>query len=393
MRIQRRATTEIWSSPKFSRAIFTPPFMDGGKTRTAYTLTRLFSRTGSLPLRHLILVAIRVSPVLLVSLACRAQESPSAPLQAPLQTKTELVRVDVSVLNKSGNFIGGLAQKDFRILEGGLVQPIVYFSPVDAPAQVLVLVETSPAVYLIQNEHLIAAFALLDGLAAEDQVALVTYDEAPHAILPFTPDKFALTAALGQIQYTLGTAQLNFFESISAVVDWISPIHGKKAIVILSTGLDSSPPARFDALAQKLRAQDAVIFPVALGGSLRQASGQKKKGQKNTRNPDAQPKESPEESWNPLSFAKADAGLLSLAKITGGRAYFPASAKEFSPIYREIARVLRHQYVLGIVPAQDGKFHSLTIEVVDASGQPVAPSAKSAEFRVFAREGYLAPGP
>jgi VWFA-related protein len=367
--------------------------MDGGKTQTAYTLTRLFSRTGSLPLRHLLLSAIRVSPVLLISLACRAQESPSARLQAPLQTKTELVRVDVSVLDKSGNFIGGLAQKNFRIADGGLVQPIVYFSPVDAPAEVLVLVETSPAVYLIRNEHLVAAYALLDGLAAEDQVALVTYDQAPHAILRFTPDKSALTAALGQIQYTLGTAQLNFFDSISAVVDWISPIPGKKAIVILSTGLDSSPTARLDGLAQKLRSQDAVIFPVALGGSLRPASGKKKKGSKITRNPHAQPEESPEGPDNPLSFAKADAALLSLAKITGGRAYFPASAKEFAPIYREIARALRHQYVLGIVPAQDGKFHSLSVEVVDSSGPPAAPSAKSVEFRVLAREGYLAPGP
>jgi len=299
----------------------------------------------------------------------------------------------VSVLDKGGNFVGGLVQKDFRILDGGVVQPIVYFSPVDTPAAVLVLVETSPAVYLVHNEHLIAAYALLDGLAAEDQVALVTYDQAPHAILGFTPDKSALSAALGQIQYTLGTAQLNFFDSISGVVDWLSPIQGKKALVILSTGLDSSPPARLDALALKLRADDVVIFPVALGGSLRQASGKKKNPAKNARNSAAQTQESPQEPDNPLSFAKADAALLSLAKITGGHAYFPASAKEFSPIYREIAAALRHQYVLGIVPAQDGRLHSLTVQVVDASGQPALPSGKSAEFRVFAREGYIAPGP
>lgn len=317
----------------------------------------------------------------------------AAPLQAPIQAKTELVRVDVSVLDKGRNFVGGLGQKDFRILDGGVVQPIVYFSPVDTPAQVLVLVETSPAVYLIHNEHLIAAYALLDGLAAEDQVALVTYDQAPHAILGFTPDKSALTAALGQIQYTLGTAQLNFFDSISGVVDWLSPVQGKKALVILSTGLDSSPPARLEALAQKLRADDVVIFPVALGGSLRQASGKKKKPPKNARNPDTQMQESSQGLDNPLSFAKADAALLSLAKITGGRAYFPASAKEFAPIYREIAAALRHEYVLGIIPAQDGRFHSLTVQVLDASGQPAPPGAKSPEFRVFAREGYLAPRP
>jgi VWFA-related protein len=367
--------------------------MDGGKIRTAHTLTRLFSRTASPLLRFLFVPALALSAVCFSPLACHAQELPGAPPQAPIQAKTELVRVDVSVLDKGGNFISGLAQKDFRVLDGGVPQPIVFFSPVDAPAQVLVLVETSPAVYLIHNEHLIAAYALLDGLAAEDQVALVTYDQAPHAILGFTPDKSALTAALGQIQYTLGTAQLNFFDSISGVVDWLSPIHGKKALVILSTGLDSSLPARWEALAQKLRGDDVVIFPVALGGSLRQTSGKKKKPAKNAWNPDAQTQESSQGPDNPLSFAKADAALLSLAKITGGRAYFPASAKEFAPMYREIAAALRHQYVLGILPAQDGRFHSLTVQVVGSNGQPVAPTAKSVEYRVFAREGYLAPGP
>ena len=301
--------------------------------------------------------------------------------------------MDVSVLDNNGNFIGGLAQRDFRVLDGGVVEPIVFFTPVEAPAQVLVLVETSPAVYLIHNEHLIAAYALLDGLSANDQVALVTYDQAPHAILAFTPDKSALLAALGQIQYTLGMAQLNFFDSISEVMDWLAPVHGKKALVILSTGLDSSPPTRWEALAQKLRVDDVVIFPVALGGSLRHASSKKKKSSKNAQKSDVQTQDASQELDNPLSFAKADAALLSLAKITGGRAYFPASAKEFAPIYREIAAALRHQYVLGILPAQDGRFHALTVQVLDPNGQPAARGAKSTEYRVSAREGYLAPGP
>jgi Ca-activated chloride channel family protein len=336
---------------------------------------------------------LAASAVFLFSVASRAQEPQVPAPQAPIQTKTELVRMDVSVLDKGGDFVGGLALKNFRVLDGAEVQPIVFFSPIEAPAQALVLVETSPAVYLIHNEHIVAAYALLDGLAADDQVALVTYDQAPHAILGFTTDKPALLGALGQIQYTLGTAQLNFFDSISGVMDWLSSVQGKKAIVILSTGLDSSPPARWDIVAQKLRADDVVIYPVALGGSLRQANAKKKKNAKNSRTPSAQSQESPADPENPLSFAKADAALLSIAKITGGRAYFPVSAKEFAPIYREIAAALRHQYVLGIVPAQDGRFHSLTVQVTDSMAQSPSSAAKSAEYRVFAREGYQAPGP
>ncbi|MGH9713551.1 MAG: VWA domain-containing protein [Candidatus Acidiferrales bacterium] len=336
----------------------------------------------------LALIVVCLSP-----LAGYPQQQSGPAVQAPIQATTELVRVDVSVLDKSGNFVGGLVQQDFHVLDGGVAQPIVYFSPVEAPAQVLVLVETSPAVYLIHNEHLIAAYALLGGLAHDDQIALVTYDQAPHSILGFTPDKSAFAAALGQIQYTLGTAQLNFFDSISSVVDWLAPIHGKKALVILSTGLDSSPPSRWDALARKLRADDVVIFPVALGGSLRQPISKKKKSAKNGRKSEAPPQKSSPDQENPLSFEKADAALRSLAQITGGRAYFPLSAKDFVPMYREIAAALRHQYVLGFLPAQDGHFHSLTVQVGDSRSQPAGPAAKGTDYHVFAREGYLAPGP
>lgn len=301
--------------------------------------------------------------------------------------------MDASVVDKHGNFVAGLKQSNFRVRDGEAVHPIVYFSPVEAPAAILVLVETSPAVYLIHNQHLMAAYALLDGLAADDQIALVTYDQVPHALLPFTADKSALAGALGQIQYTLGTSQLNFFDSISTVLDWVAPVPGKKALVILSTGLDSSPPERWDALVKKLRAQDVVIFPVALGGSLRQPIQKKKKSSKKAAGSDSQAQQSTDDSENPLSFAKADAALLSLARITGGRAYYPASDKDFAPAYKEIAAALRHQYVLGIDPQHDGHFHSLTLQVLDSTGQPVPAEGKNAEYRIFAREGYLAPGP
>jgi hypothetical protein len=93
------------------------------------------------------------------------------------------------------------------------------------------------------------------------------------------------------------------------------------------------------------------------------------------------------------SFAKADRALRSLATITGGRAYFPRSDQDFVPIYHEIASALRHQYVIGIAPAHDGEFHSLTVEPLGANGQPMNPPSKKPVVRVFAREGYLAPGP
>ncbi|HWF37836.1 MAG TPA: VWA domain-containing protein [Candidatus Acidoferrales bacterium] len=316
--------------------------------------------------------------------------------QAPqvLQTSAELVKVDVSVADKHGDFVESLTQSDFRILDNGVERPITFFTPVDAPAQVLVLIETGPAVYLIHGDHLAAAYALLDGLEPRDQVALAAYDNAPRRILPFTSNKSLLLAALGGIQYNIGMGELNFYGSLAKILDWLDPVPGKRAIVLLTTGLDSSQPSHWDALVEKARRDDVVIFPVALGGSLRSTApvkGKGKKAQPNGPNSDTHAVT----SGNPVSFARADHDLRALASITGGRAYFPDSRQDFVAIYRQIAAMLRHQYVLGFAPAHDGQLHSLSVELVSskALGRATKSRNKGAEYQIFSRSGYLAPAP
>jgi Ca-activated chloride channel homolog len=346
---------------------------------TAFTLSRDFRKPDSLCLLFLRAAFAAIFCCVMIPVAVGAQQ-PAGNVQQPLQVTTEMVQIGVSVLAGGGDFVSGLQRKNFRVLDAGNERPLVFFAPTDAPAQILVLVETSPAVYLIQNQHIAAAYALLDGLGPDDQVALVTYNQAPQAVLAFTPDKNALLAALGEIQFSVGMGELNFYDSVSAVLDWIAPLDGKKALVLLTTGLDSSSAARWDALVQKLRARDVVIFPVALGGWLR-------------RSPDKKKKATGAPQQDSQVFADADQALLSLAAITGGRAFFPESAKDFAPMYQQIAAALRHQYLLGIAPEHDAQFHPLRVEVLDSAGQPIATEGKKATQRIFSRQGYLAPGP
>lgn len=333
------------------------------------------------------LAAILANPAL-------AGASSDAPPQEALQTKAELVKVDVSVADPHGNYLAGLAQKDFRVLDNGSEQPTTFFLPVDAPAQILVMIETGPAVYLIHNEHLVAAHALLEGLDRGDQVALAAYDETPRRILAFTSDKTALLSAIGGIQYNIGMGELSFYRSLSDVLDWLAPIQGKRAIVLLTTGLDSSQPSHWDALVDKIRRDDIAIFPVALGGSLRVPAKSKppnrKKSREDQTNSDAR---SPAASTNPVSFARADRDLRTLAAMTGGRCYFPESRDDFVLIYRQIAAALRHQYVLGFVPAHDGKYHSLLVELASSNAPLTKPEKGRAADHIFARAGYLAPAP
>jgi Ca-activated chloride channel family protein len=319
--------------------------------------------------------------------AARGAQNSTAP-QHPLEAKTELVKLDVSVLDKDGKFVGGLEQSSFRVLDNGAERPIIFFAPVETPARIVVMIETSPAVYMIQDEHIAASYALLNGLADDDQVALVTYSESPKELLPFTSDRTALQNALGGNQYMIGMASLNLYDSISAVVDGITPVPGKKAVVLLSTGLDSSGPERFEALVQKLRTQDVVIFAVGLGGSLNDNPAQESKAEKKLKAKERKSRE----NAGPTTLERARAALLSLTAMTGGRAYFPESGNDFAPAYQQIASALRHQYVLGIAPQHDGQVHKLSVTVPDAIAASKKSKGRSA-YSISARDGYIAPSP
>jgi VWFA-related protein len=376
----------------------------GGRIRSAFTLIRTFSNLR----RHRLLPSVLFSVALaslwrLMPVTAQTPSLEQTPA-APMKVNAELVRVEVSVADKRGNLLGDLTRANFQLFEEGTQRPLAFFAPVETPAQMLVLVETSPAVYLIHRQHLEAAYSLLDGLAPEDQVALATYDQALRGLLPATSDKAILARALVSLQYTLGMAELNFYDSVSAALDALAPLTGKKAMVLLTTGLDSSAPGRWENLVAKLKASDVAIFPVALGGSLRDPNKRKSKSSSEPKSKptvESEPTDSSAQTRdalaqrNPgLSFERANSALLAIAQITGGRAYLPRSAEDFAPIYREIASTLRHQYLLGFEPAvHDGRFHSLEIRIIDANGQPMSGPKSREAYRVYARQGYLAPAP
>ncbi len=317
----------------------------------------------------------------------QAVQSPSTQIQQPIQSSSDLAVVNVSVLDAKGNFYAGLSRNDFHVFDDGVEKPIVFFSPTDAPARVVILMETGPAVFLIHDQHLLALSFLLDGLAPDDQAALFAYAESVRQLHPFTADKGAIRDSIGESEYTLGMDRLNFYDSLGDVIENLPSGPGKNVIVVLSTGLDDSSETSWGVLERRLRANNVVIFTVGLGGQLRgdtPPKPAKKSKKKKAGAADAGPTP---------AFARADEALRSIAQITGGRAYFPQTPDDFAPAYREIAAAVRHQYVLGVDPNRDGAFHKLTIAISAVASPHKSKRAATPEYHIFYREGYLAPSP
>jgi VWFA-related protein len=320
-----------------------------------------------------------------------SQQPPSAPPPAradaqqpePIRVSVDRVSVGVLVTDPSGKFAEGLRRDNFHIFDNGVEQPITDFLDVEEPAQALVLIEAGPAVYLLEGSHLRAAQEFLNGLSADDRVAVVKYADAPQGLVDFTANKRSVAAAFDELGFNLGFGSLNLSASLSKVLDWLSSVQGKKTIVLLSTGVDTSSTKQIQDLLNRLQSSDVRILAVSLSGDLRNPPPVDKKRSA-----------SPKVAFTSQQFAEADRLLRQIAETTGGQAYFPGNSNELPAVFAHIAQMVRHEFSLAFVPpVHDGAMHSLEVKVVAASGQPAGQSNVLAAYRVDCRRAYIAPAP
>src|ERR1700687_537035 len=303
--------------------------------------------------------------------------------QPAIRVRVDQVNVGVIVTDARGNFVENLHRENFQVFDNGVEQPIAGFSSIEGAAQVLLLLETGPAVYLLEGSHLSAVATLLKGLAPDDRVAIAAYADSPQLVLDFTTDKQLAAANLDRLRFNLGFTNLNLSSSLAASLDSLDPAHGKKTIVLLSTGVDTSATETIVALFARLKLSDARIFSLSLSGSLR--ASPPRPGRKKKNPPLAAP--------DPM-FEEADQELRSIAEFTGGRSYFPRTPAEFTSACAEIADLVRHEYSLSFAaPIPDAAIHSLQVFVPIAPSSPASPSPATPPpvYRISHRSAYLAP--
>jgi Ca-activated chloride channel homolog len=315
-------------------------------------------------------------PFLAVLFALLLADSPSKAQSQqpnpPIRVTVNRVNVGVTVTDSAGHFISGLRREDFHVFDNGVEQPISDFLPIEEPAQLVLLVESGPAVLFLAKNHLLAADTLLTTIAPTDRVAIASYSKIPRLLLDFTPNKAEARAALHGINFENDFADLNLSSSLATAIDWLAPLPGKKTVVLLSTGVDTSPAQNWQLIQQKLNTSDVRILALSIAGDLRKPAKRKK----------LSGPEREDRVFVKQVFGEADQWLRELSHSTGGRAYFPKNTKEFDRAYAEIAQLVRHEYSLAFAPpAPDAQLHSLQVKT------------KNSSYQVDHRQAYLAPPP
>jgi len=292
-----------------------------------------------------------------------------------------VVNVDVIVTDNDGNFIRGLKKQNFRILEDGTTQEITNFSTGDAPITVVILMEYNSRGWGYYNYTGIRwADNFLRQIGPKDWVALESFSIRPNVEVDFTHDPREIEQGLNGMRVPPAFHEANLFDAVVDVLDRMQDVKGRKAVLVLATGVDTFSRLTLDKTLSHLKETDVTIFTVGVAEEL--ALRQEMFGGQGT---------------NSLTFLQAQNQLKSFAALTGGRFWSPRFDGEVPGIMQDIANSLRNQYSLGYTSsnkALDGKYRKLKVEILDDNGGPFTitnAKGKNEKIQVYARQGYTAP--
>jgi VWFA-related protein len=305
-----------------------------------------------------------------------------------LKVNVPLVNVDVLVTTKDGQFIPGLKQGNFRILEDGVPQQVTHFNVSQAPITAVLLVEFASTSYTFLRDALMASYAFANSLKKDDWVAVAYYDMQPHILVDFTQDKKAVYGALNQLRIP-GFAETNLFDALYDTLDRLDRVEGKKYVILVTTGIDTFSKLTLDKMMKKIKdTKDVTIFPISVGWMLREYCETHPGSCRNIHGmgiPVSQ-----------MDYLQGDNEMKTFAAMTGGRAYFPRFQAEYAEEFQDISSDIRNQYTLSYAPTNsklDGTYRKLKVEVVGPDGSPLKVTdqkGKSVKIDVVARDGYTA---
>jgi Ca-activated chloride channel family protein len=295
--------------------------------------------------------------------AAFAQQTPDMPGQAA-KADPDSILLTVTVMDKKGNYVGGLDKSAFTAYDNKVPQEISFFNAQDEPASVGIIFDFSSSVIYTDreqlaeavnalsrfiklghdaNEYFVIGFATRPRLLVDWGRADKVLEEIRGKLGPFEKEKEA--TALYDACY-LGIEKLR------------DRPHARRALLVISDGQDSISDYSFKDVRERLRETGVLFYSVGIveGG----------------------------QTGSSLAM-EGTAVLNEFSTVSGGVAVFPDSKKKLNATFDQIAVELRHQYVLGFKPQgvkTDGKLHQLKVKVT--------PPPSMSKLFSRSRDGYYA---
>ena len=270
--------------------------------------------------------------------------------QPTYRSATELVSLNVSVIDHSLRPVAGLAADQFQVFEDGVQQELKFFSPGELPLDVIILLDTSASMTGSMDLVQQAAMRFARSLRASDRAAVMGISGGLRILQDFTTDRAAIEQA---IKSTRPAGKTPLYASIYTALNELtkdrrhSDAARRQSIVVLSDGQDTSSSYTFDELLTEVRRSAVPIYTIAPRPSNMTKAMR--------------------EHFYGESTALADFEMKKLAMETGGRSFFPVSLLELAGVYDDIASELAHQYSIGYQSsnlARSGSFRRIALKIL-----------------------------
>src|SRR5438874_2623080 len=288
------------------------------------------------------------------------QPKPQKPVQPattePGQDKHEVVnvrrvRLPITVQDKKGQFVSGLAQTDFQILEDKVPQQIDSFTSEEnnnLPLYVAVLMDTSPSTAGKLKFEQESAMNFIQTVIRprKDRVLFATFDDQITLRQDFTDRLELLDRAVFAIKKTGEKTAL--YDAVWQFCDEkMRSAQGRRALVIITDGVDTYSRADINDAIDIAQRTETTLFAISTkAGVLSAVPGVESGTVKD----------------------KADRDLERLCDETGGAALFTGDMLALERAFTKVARELHTQYLITYKPTNnqyDGSYRRVDVKLTN----------------------------
>ncbi len=274
-----------------------------------------------------------------------------------VKVDTELVTLNVRVIDRNNRPIDNVTETDFRVFEDGVEQPVAFFTRDEVPVSYGLAVDNSGSLRSQLQSVIDAGKTIINSNKPGDETFLVRFisSDKIETMQDFTSNMDLLLEGLDNMYVEGGqTAVIDaVFLSAERVAEYKKGDDNdrrRRALIVVTDGEDRVSFYKQEQLFARLREADVQIYVVGFVNELEKDGGFIRKSSRD----------------------KAVNLLNKLASETGGRAFFPESISELPRIANEIVRDLRTQYVVAYNPtnkARDGSYRAIRVAVADSTGR------------------------